>query len=242
MKRAISALFLLVFAGFGQPRSRMVDYALLLEDAPVARKTQGQLALQSADAQAQMSRIRTAQNSLLAELSSRKVAVGGTSQVLVNAIFVRTTPETAAQLLHLPGVVHVVRVPPLHRDLNTALGLVNVPGAWNAITGGVGNAGAGIKIGIIDTGIDQNHPGFQDPSLTPPPNFPKGDPNYTNNKVIVARSYVALDNYTDTPGVVDPVFSTPDDTTPRDRVGHGTAIRSEERRVGKECRSRRSPH
>src|ERR1017187_10519187 len=228
MKRAISALFLLVFAGFGQPRSRMVDYALLLEDAPVAQKTQGRLALQSADAQAQMSRIRTAQDSLLAELRSRKVTVGGSSQVLVNAIFVHATPETAAQLLHLPGVVHVVRVPRLHRDLNTALGLVNVPGAWSAITGGVANAGAGIKIGIIDTGIDQNHPGFQDSSLTPPPGFPKCDvPSncaFTNNKVIVARSYVALDSYTDTPPVANPVYSTPDDTTPRDRVGHGTAI------------------
>jgi|SRR5271157_189498 len=225
MKRAISALFLLVFAGFGQPRSRMVDYALLLEDAPVARKAQGRLALQSARAQAQMARIRTAQSSLLEELRSRGVAVGGASQVLVNAIFVRSTPETAAQLLHLPGVVHVVRVPRLHRDLNTALGLVNVPGAWNAIPGGVGAAGAGIKIGIIDSGIDQNHPGFQDPTLTQfPSGFPKGDPNYTNYKVIVARSYVALDSYTDTPPNPDPVYSTPDDTTPRDRVGHGTAI------------------
>src|ERR1039458_10389201 len=91
MKRAISALFLLVLAGFGQSRSGMVDYALLLADAPVAQKTQGRLALQSADAQAQMSRIRTAQSSLLAELQRRKVTVGGASQVLVNAIFVRTT-------------------------------------------------------------------------------------------------------------------------------------------------------
>ncbi|MGA3016844.1 MAG: S8 family serine peptidase [Bryobacteraceae bacterium] len=218
MKRAISALFLLVFAGFGQSRSRLVDYALLLEDAPVARITQGRLALQSADAQAQMARIGVAQKSLLAELRHRKISVGGSSQVLVNAIFVRSTPEIAAQLLHLPGVVHVVRVPRLHRDLNTALGLVNVPGAWNLIPGGVGAAGARIKIGIIDSGIDQNHPGFQDPTLTPPTGFPKGDPNYTNNKVIVARSYVALDSYT------DPASSTPDDTTPRDRVGHGTAI------------------
>src|ERR1039458_10326563 len=168
MKRAISALFLLVFAGFGQSRGRLVDYALLLQDAPVARMTQGRLALQSTVAQAQMSRIRTAQSRLLAELRSRKVSVGGASQVLVNAIFVRSTPETAAQLLQLPGVVHVVRVPRLHRDLHPALGLGNVPGDWNAITGGVANAGAGIKIGIIDSGIDQNHPGFQDSSLTPP--------------------------------------------------------------------------
>src|ERR1035441_11118888 len=99
MKRVISALFLLALAGFGQSRSGMVDYALLLEDAPVARMTHFPLALQSADAQAQMARIRGSQSSLLAELRSRKVSVGGASQVLVNAIFVRTTPETAAQLL-----------------------------------------------------------------------------------------------------------------------------------------------
>jgi minor extracellular serine protease Vpr len=224
MKRAISALFLLVFAGFGQSRGGMVDYALLLEDAPVARMAQGRSALQSATARAQMSRIRGAQSSLLAELRSRKVAVGGASQVLVNAIFVRATPQTAARLLHLPGVVHVVRVPRLHRDLNTALGLINVPQAWSAITGGVANAGGGIKIGIIDSGIDQNHPGFQDSTLTPPTGFPKGDTTYTNKKVIVARSYVALDSYTPDPPNPDPVYSTPDDTTPRDRVGHGTAI------------------
>ena len=61
-----------------------------------------------------------------------------------------------------------------------------------------------------------------------PTGFPKCDvPSnraFTNNKVIVARSYVALDSYTDTPPVANPVYSTPDDTTPRDRVGHGTAI------------------
>ena len=100
------------------------------------------------------------------------------------------------------------------------------PGA--RIPGGVSSAGAGIKIGIIDSGIDQNHPGFQDSTLTPPNGFPKCDvPSncaYTNNKVIVARSYVALDSYTADPPNPDPVYSTPDDTTPRDRVGHGTAI------------------
>src|ERR1019366_6169907 len=99
---------------------------------------------------------------------------------------------------------------------------------WNAISGGSANAGAGIKIGIIDSGIDQNHPGFQDLTLKVPTGFPKCDvPSncaFTNNKVIVARSYVALDSYTDTPPVPDPIYSTPDDTTPRDRVGHGTAI------------------
>src|SRR5207248_2522701 len=88
---------------------------------------------------------------------------------------------------------------------------------WSAL-GGVSSAGAGIKIGIIDSGIDQSHPGFQDASLTAPAGFPKGDANFTNSKVIVARSYVSMLS------IPDPRYDTPDDLTPRDRVGHGTAI------------------
>ena len=46
--------------------------------------------------------------------------------------------------------------------------------------------------------------------------FPKGDANYTNNKVIVARSYVALDSLGYDPA--DPVATShPDDYSPRDR-------------------------
>src|SRR5207244_3131776 len=74
------------------------------------------------------------------------------------------------------------------------------------------------RIGIIDSGIDQTHAGFQDSSLKAPSGFPKGDSSYTNSKVIVARSYIPL--LMDS----DPTFSTPDDLSPRDRMGHGTAI------------------
>ncbi len=212
-----AALILVAFTALGQTPSRLVDYALVLEDMPVARKAQSRTALQSAEAQAHLQKIRTAQSSVLAELARRKVPVRSSTQILVNAVFVRATRETAAQLKDIPGVVYVQYLPPVKRDLNTALSLENVQVAWNAV-GGASNAGAGIKIGVIDSGIDQNHPGFQDSSLTPPSGFPKGDSNYTNNKVIVARSYVA------TLSDSDPQFSSPDDVTPRDRVGHGTAI------------------
>jgi minor extracellular serine protease Vpr len=217
MKSALSSLILLAFTAFGQTPSRLVDYALVLEDPPAARKAQSRMALQGAEAQAHLQKIRKAQSGVLAELARRKVRVRSSTQVLVNAVFVSATRETAAQLKDIPGVVYVQYLPPVKRDLNTALSLENVQAAWSAV-GGASNAGAGIKIGIIDSGIDQNHPGFQDSSLTPPPGFPKGDANYTNNKVIVARSYVSTLNNS------DPHFSSPDDVTPRDRVGHGTAI------------------
>lgn len=222
MKTALSALLLLALAAFGEPgSSHLASYALVLEDQPVAQKTQSRLALQSAEARSQMQKIGAVQKIVQAELARRNVRVISTSQVLVNAIFVSTTRETAVQLKDIPGVHYVQYLPPVTRDLNAAVNLVNVSSAYNSV-GGASNAGNGIKIGIIDTGIDQNHPGFQDSSLTVPSGFPKGDASFTNNKVIVARSYVSLVGAGFTTNPVE--TSRPDDNSPRDRVGHGTGI------------------
>jgi subtilisin family serine protease len=51
------------------------------------------------------------------------------------------------------------------------------------------NAGQGLKIGIIDDGIDQKHPYFHSAGFSYPPGFPKGNTNYTTPKVIVARAF-----------------------------------------------------
>jgi hypothetical protein len=64
----------------------------------------------------------------------------------------------------------------------------------DAAVGGMANAGKGIKIGIIVRAWRQPI-AFQDPSLPTPPGYPlcsPGDCQFTNNKVIVARSYVAI--------------------------------------------------
>ncbi|PWT84823.1 MAG: hypothetical protein C5B56_14985, partial [Proteobacteria bacterium] len=168
----------------------------------------------------------------MAELRRRKVTVTGATQVLVNAVMVSAPRENVADLRQIPGVKYVIPAPHAKPALDRAIGLMNVPKAWDAL-GGAGQAGAGIKIGIIDSGIDQNHAGFQDSSLTPPAIGDDGRtvPNqmaFTNNKVIVARSYVQKDlapgygYYSDNP---DPASVTqPDDYSARDRMGHGTAI------------------
>ena len=99
--------------------------------------------------------------------------------------------------------------------MDRAVVLHKVVDAWNQI-GGSANAGAGIKVGIIDTGVDITHASFQDSTMTAPDGFPKvnrtSDSAYTNGKVIVARSYVSLLSYDDI------------DYSARDHVGHGTAL------------------
>jgi minor extracellular serine protease Vpr len=195
-------------------------YALVLEEAPLAAQVSSRKDLR-AIAPDVPARIEAAQNRLREELARRGIRVTGSVKTLLNAVFVRASEEQAAELRGLPGVRRVAWLPPMKRHLDEAIKLVGVPQAWNVI-GGAGNAGAGVKIGIIDTGIDQEHPAFQDPSLQPPSGFPKCQPAdcaYTNSKVIVARSYVDMLVWGD-----KPASSRPDDLSPRDRVGHGTGV------------------
>jgi uncharacterized protein (TIGR03437 family) len=193
-------------------------WALIL-DAP-ASVTLSSSARMAADSTA-AARIEAEQRSLRAALAERKIPVTGSVQTLMNAVFVEAGPERAAELRSLPGVRLAVPMRRLRRHLDAAIDLVNARTAWNAV-GGMQNAGAGVKIGIIDTGIDQDHPAFVDGSLTPPAGFPKcsgDDCKYTNKKVIVARSYVSMLTSSS-----NPQWSRPDDLSPRDRSGHGTAV------------------
>jgi len=216
MARSFGIFLGLLSALPGLARSRPAEYAVVLADPPLADAFP-RAALGTAPARTKLTRIQAAQNGVRAELARRNIPVAGAVQLLANAVFVRVSPERAFELRSIPGVARVQRMPRLKRHLDTALDLVGAAQAWTSL-GGPDNAGAGIKIGIIDSGIDQTHPGFQDASLQVPAGFPKGDANYTNSKVIVARSYVSYLAGT------DPATSRPDDLTPRDRVGHGTAI------------------
>jgi uncharacterized protein (TIGR03437 family) len=204
----------------------------MLEDQAVADRFPSREATRSAAAENYRGQIRARQANLQTELASRKIAVVGAVDTLSNAVFVATTPERVEELKSLPGVKGVIAMRPVSHRLNQATSLANAPVAWTAL-GGQSNAGAGMMIGVIGSGIDQTHSAFQDSSLSMPSGFPKcttGHPEdcaYTNNKVIVARSYVrelAAGSSSNSNGVA--ADSGPDDYSPRDRSGHATAIAS----------------
>jgi subtilisin family serine protease len=52
-----------------------------------------------------------------------------------------------------------------------------------------GFKGEGLKIGIIDDGLDQAHPYLAPAGFSYPAGFPKGNPSYVTPKVIVARAF-----------------------------------------------------
>jgi minor extracellular serine protease Vpr len=202
--------------------TRYDRWAAILEDAPVAETVSSREQLSSLPALDARRRIESRQAILAGALQSRRLPILGSTQTLLNAIYFTATASEAQAVRDLPGVVNVVRMRAYYRRADDrATQLVNAPAAWQTL-GGVANAGAGRRIGILDSGIDHTHPAFQDSTLNPPAGFPRAnrdsDLAFTNRKVIVARSYVDLLVLGDQPEI-----SRPDDTSARDRVGHGTA-------------------
>ena len=57
-----------------------------------------------------------------------------------------------------------------------------------ALQAATGASGAGIKIGVVDDGIDQTNQFFNPTGFSYPAGFPKGNTSFTTPKVIVARS------------------------------------------------------
>jgi minor extracellular serine protease Vpr len=207
------------------------EWMVLLPDAPVVERFPGRIEQTRAASETYRQHLRDVQSGLRTQIEAQSIKVTGSIQHLLNAVFVSATPAQAAALRNLPGVQAVVPMRRFH--FSDQLTLSDVQQAWSsAAIGGASNAGAGIKIGIIDSGIDQTHASFQDSSLTPPAGFPKcdtytlgtatkSDCAFTTNKVIVARSYVStISPFTGA------ASSRPDDLSARDLDGHGTAVSS----------------
>jgi subtilisin family serine protease len=70
--------------------------------------------------------------------------------------------------------------------LNRGPTLIGAAALWGP---NLETAGQGIKIGLVDDGIDQAHSYFDPSGFSYPAGFPKGDIAYTTPKVIVARAF-----------------------------------------------------
>ena len=217
--------FAVAIAGAFPARGQFASnrYALILEDPPVS-SVLGAGSRKAPAAAAYARQIEMRQQALERELAGRGIRSTSRVMTLANAVFVSAPETRLAELKSLPGVKAVTPVRIYKRKLNRAAQLVNAAGAWD-FARGVDNAGRGVKVAILDTGIDQTHPAFVDPWLPMPPGYPLcsgADCAYTSNKVIVARSYVRL--IAAGTGSDPAADSRPDDYSPRDRVGHGTAV------------------
>jgi subtilisin family serine protease len=112
--------------------------------------------------------------------------------IVLNALAVDVPRSAVERLDSLRGVQRVypsIRYHALGGDsslLNQTPALIGAPTLWGP---SLTTAGNGMKIGIIDDGLDQTHPFFSAAGFAMPSGYPKGNTAYTTAKVIVARSF-----------------------------------------------------
>jgi subtilisin family serine protease len=91
----------------------------------------------------------------------------------------------------LPKLMHVKAVTKVYPSVSYYATMDRGPSVIHAtdLQAATGDKGQGVKIAVVDTGVDSSSP-FLDPAgFTYPPGFPKGDGSKTTGKVIVAKVF-----------------------------------------------------
>src|SRR5205823_3218830 len=94
--------------------------------------------------------------------------------ISLNAVAVQLNGTSLATIKSAPMVQSVQYNALYHPVLSESHKIISADSVWSA-AGGRKHAGAGIKIGDIDSGIDETHPFFDPSGFSYPPGFPKCD-------------------------------------------------------------------
>ena len=94
--------------------------------------------------------------------------------VSLNAVAVQLNGTSLARIAAAPMVQSAEYNALYYPNLSESYKIINAVDAWTA-AGGRATAGAGIKIGDIDSGIEETHPFFDPTGFNYPPGFPKCD-------------------------------------------------------------------
>lgn len=81
-------------------------------------------------------------------------------ELVANAVAVELNGTDLAVLRRGPGVREVAPSALYRPTMNASVDLIGAPEVWEALEGGQAGAGAGVDVGVIDSGIDAEHPFF----------------------------------------------------------------------------------
>ncbi|HEV8489348.1 MAG TPA: S8 family serine peptidase [Candidatus Limnocylindrales bacterium] len=170
------------------------------------RPSTGKLNANSAAARKYLGYLQTKHSAFQKWLQTNVPSAKITSQyyTTLNAVAVRLNGAAIGKLRENTDVLTVEYNALYRPDMSESYKLISAAGAW-AAAGGRAEAGRGVKVGIIDSGIDHTHPFFDPAGFSYPAGFPKCDAADTSGgacinvspKVIVARVFYNKNNQTD---------------------------------------------
>ena len=181
----------------GASSEPLVEVVVSLDAQPLAVARPGRtlaatggrrLSLATPTSRSYLRALAASQSSLESRIASAlpQAEVRWRYRVVANGLAVVVPRDQVSRLASVPGVARVypsVRYRPL---LDRSPQQIGAPALWGPT---LATAGQGIKIAIIDEGIDQTHPFFDPAGYAMPADYPKGQTAYTTAKVIVARAF-----------------------------------------------------
>ncbi len=147
----------------------------------------GGLALAGRSSQAYLARLGSAQAAAVAQLRAAipQATVSRRFRIVLDGLTVTLPAKRLPQLVRLPFVSKV------YPSLRFKLNLNESPSVIGAevIEAATGARGDGVKIGVVDDGVDPTNPFFNPAGFSYPAGFPRGETQFTTPKVIVARAF-----------------------------------------------------
>jgi len=179
------------------PSQELVEVVVGLDGAPLAVARPGRtlaatggrrLSLSTPTSRSYLRSLASRQSTLEARIEAALpgAAVTRRYRVVANGLAVLVPRDQVGRLASVAGVTRVYPSVRYRTLLDRSVPQIGAPALWGA---GLENAGQGMKIGIIDEGIDQKHPLFDPRGYSMPAGFPKGQRSFTTAKVIVARAF-----------------------------------------------------
>jgi minor extracellular serine protease Vpr len=156
------------------------------------RDSEGHLSAQRPATRHALAQIATEQRSAARALRRAVPGIVVTAhlQYSLDALVVMAPSSSIARLARVRGVQHVFRSATFHVETDRVPTVIDATPLWNPTPFFPGGSrGQGVRIGIIDDGIDISRPSFAGEGYTYPPGFPKGLARGVNGKVIVARAF-----------------------------------------------------
>ncbi len=194
-----------------------------------AARGEKRLAVDSPDSKAYVAYLEAQQADFLAAIEKdlgRSIEKQASFKYALNGMLLVLTPEEALKVANTPGVLFVQREQIEQLLTDAGPYLIEADELWSGdgTPDGIGTEGEGIIAGIIDSGLNFDHPSFADPGPVDGYDYPTpsqyygvcdlNDPQYReeykfscNDKVIGAYTFT------------DPSLDTP---SPEDNNGHGS--------------------
>src|SRR5262249_33480072 len=141
----------------------------------------------SASSKAYLAKLARLQDAAAAQVRAAipKAQIQERYSILLDGFTVQLPARSLAKLLDVHAVTKIYPSLSQYSPMDRGRSVINA----STLSSATGDQGQGIKIGVVDTGVDPRNPFLKPAGFSYPPGFPRGDKKFTTPKVIVAKVF-----------------------------------------------------